>query len=102
MSRIQKERDRLLATTARTVGLTATATTLLTLSVPGTIPLPLYFASLVLLACTGVAQFPLTARVVVDAVDGGVNDVGLAAVLDRHARRGRWIVRLRSCLDEPR
>ena len=61
MSRIQKERDRLLATTARTVGLTATATTLLTLSVPGTIPLPLYFASLVLLACMGVAQFQLTA-----------------------------------------
>ncbi|MEY9951090.1 sensor histidine kinase [Leifsonia sp. EB34] len=61
MSRIQKERDRLLATTARTVGLTATATTLLTLSVPGTIPLPLYFASLVLLACMGVAQFQLVA-----------------------------------------
>ncbi|MGH1523564.1 sensor histidine kinase [Leifsonia sp. L25] len=61
MSRIQKERDRLLATTARTVGLTATATTLLTLSVPGTIPLPLYFASLVLLACMGVAQFQFVA-----------------------------------------
>ncbi|MEY9853756.1 signal transduction histidine kinase [Leifsonia sp. EB41] len=61
MSRIQKERDRLLATTARTVGLTATATTLLTLSVPGTIPLPLYFASLVLLACMAVAQFQFTA-----------------------------------------
>ncbi|MFE4952199.1 sensor histidine kinase [Leifsonia sp. NPDC056665] len=61
MSRIQKERDRLLATTARTVGLTATATTLLTLSVPGTIPLPLYFASLVLLACMAVAQFQLAA-----------------------------------------
>jgi len=61
MSRIQKERDRLLATTARTVGLTATATTLLTLSVPGTIPLPLYFASLVLLACMAVAQFQLVA-----------------------------------------
>jgi len=60
MSRIQKERDRLLATTARTVGLTATATTLLTLSVPGTIPLPLYFASLVLLASTGVAQVQLS------------------------------------------
>lgn len=59
MSRIQKERDRLLATTARTVGLTATATTLLTLSVPGTLPLPLYFASLVLLACMGVSQFQL-------------------------------------------
>lgn len=61
MSRIQKERDRLLATTARTVGLTATATTLLTVSVPGTIPLPLYFASLVLLACMAVAQFQFTA-----------------------------------------
>lgn len=61
MSRIQKERDRLLATTARTVGLTATATTVLTLSVPGTIPLPLYFASLVLLACMGVAQFQFVA-----------------------------------------
>ncbi|WP_348786905.1 ATP-binding protein [Leifsonia sp. NPDC080035] len=61
MSRIQKERDRLLATTARTVGLTATVTALLCLSVPGTLPLPLYFASLVLLVCMGYAQFQLPA-----------------------------------------
>lgn len=82
MSRIQKERDRLLATTARTVGLTATATTLLTLSVPGTIPLPLYFASLVLLACMGVAQFQLAtlARMTVwmcVIVVSGVGIIGL-------------------------
>ena len=61
MSRIQKERDRLLATTARTVGLTASVTALLCLSVPGTLPLPLYFASLVLLVCMGYAQFQLAA-----------------------------------------
>ncbi|WP_158862882.1 sensor histidine kinase [Leifsonia sp. AG29] len=59
MSRIQKERDRLLATTARTVGLTATATAALCLSVPGTIPLPLYLASLVLVVCLGYAQWQL-------------------------------------------
>ncbi len=53
MSRIQKERDRLLSTTARYVGLTATATTLLCLSIPGAMPLPLYLASVVLL--TGLA-----------------------------------------------
>jgi signal transduction histidine kinase len=59
MSRIQKERDRLLAATARTVGLTATATALLCLSVPGSLPLPLYFASLVLILCLGYAQWQL-------------------------------------------
>ncbi|MDN4614492.1 histidine kinase [Leifsonia sp. F6_8S_P_1B] len=57
MSRIQKERDRLLASTARTVGLIATATAFLCLSIPDTLPLPLYLASLVLLACMGVAQY---------------------------------------------
>ena len=46
MSRIHKERDRLLSVTARNVGLTATATALLCLSVPGTLPLPLFLASL--------------------------------------------------------
>ncbi|MFF2052703.1 sensor histidine kinase [Leifsonia sp. NPDC058194] len=60
MSRIQKERDRLLAATARTVGLTASATALVCLSIPGTLPLPLYLASLVLLACLAFAQFQLT------------------------------------------
>src|SRR3954452_5682872 len=61
MSRIQKERDRLLAATARTVGLTATATALVCLSVPGSLPLPLYLASLVLVVCLGYAQWQLTA-----------------------------------------
>jgi signal transduction histidine kinase len=60
MSRIQKERDRLLAATARTVGLTASATTLVCLSIPGTLPLPLYLASLVLLACLAFAQSQLS------------------------------------------
>ena len=59
MSRIQKERDRLLTITARNVGLTATATTLLCLSIPGTLPLPLYLAAIVLLACLAYAQFQL-------------------------------------------
>lgn len=59
MSRIQKERDRLLASTARTVGLTATATAALCLSVPGTLPLPLYLAALVLVACMGYAQWQI-------------------------------------------
>lgn len=61
MSRIHKERDRLLAATARTVGLTASATALVCLSIPGTLPLPLYLASLVLLACLAYAQFQLGA-----------------------------------------
>lgn len=61
MSRIQKERDRLLAATARTVGLTATATALVCLTVPGSLPLPLYLASLVLVVCLGYAQWQLTA-----------------------------------------
>ncbi|MFJ8895871.1 sensor histidine kinase [Leifsonia sp. NPDC102414] len=60
MSRIQKERDRLLTVTARNVGLTATATTLLCLSIPGTLPLPLYLAAVVLLACLAYAQVQLT------------------------------------------
>lgn len=59
MSRIQKERDRLLAATARTVGLTASVTAFVCLSIPGTLPLPLYLASLVLLACLAYAQFQL-------------------------------------------
>ncbi|WP_223694760.1 sensor histidine kinase [Leifsonia poae] len=60
MSRIQKERDRLLSVTARNVGLTATATALFCLSIPGTLPLPLYLASLALLAALAFAQFRLT------------------------------------------
>ncbi|WP_345761616.1 sensor histidine kinase [Diaminobutyricibacter sp. McL0608] len=59
MSRIQKERDRLLSTTARYVGLTATATTLLCLSIPGAMPLPLYLASVVLLAGLAYGQLRL-------------------------------------------
>ena len=59
MSRIQKERDRILSVTARNVGLTATATALLCLSIPGTLPLPLYFASVLLLAALAYAQFQL-------------------------------------------
>ena len=60
MSRIQKERDRLLSVTARNVGLTASATALLCLSIPGTLPLPLYLASIVLLAGLAWGQFQLT------------------------------------------
>lgn len=59
MSRIQKERDRLLSVTARNVGLTATATALFCLSIPGTLPLALYLASVVLLAALAFAQFQL-------------------------------------------
>ncbi len=59
MSRIQKERDRLLSTTARYVGLTATATTLLCLSIPGAMPLPLYLASVVLLSGLAYGQLRL-------------------------------------------
>jgi signal transduction histidine kinase len=59
MSRIQKERDRLLASTARSVGLTATATALVCLSVPGSLPVALYLASLVLVVCLGYAQWQL-------------------------------------------
>ena len=62
MSRIQKERDRLLSATARNVGLTATATALLCLSIPGTLPLPLYLASLVLLAGLGLRPVPARRR----------------------------------------
>lgn len=61
MPRIQKERDRLLAQAARSVGMTATVIALLCLSVPGTLPLPLSLASLVLLVCQGYAQFQLAA-----------------------------------------
>ncbi len=60
MSRIQKERDRLLSTTARYVGLTATSTTLLCLSIPGAMPLPLYLASVVLLVGLAYGQFRLS------------------------------------------
>ncbi|MEO7015414.1 MAG: ATP-binding protein [Leifsonia sp.] len=59
MSRIQKERDRILSVTARNVGLTATATALFCLSIPGTLPLPLYLASVLLLAALAYAQFQL-------------------------------------------
>ncbi|MDN4598527.1 sensor histidine kinase [Leifsonia virtsii] len=59
MSRIQKERDRLLASTARSVGLTATATALICLSVPGSLPIALYLASVVLLVCLAYAQWQL-------------------------------------------
>ncbi len=62
MSRIQKERDRLLSMTARNVGLTSTATALLCLSIPGAMPLPLYLASLVLLAGLAYAQFRIDSR----------------------------------------
>src|SRR3954453_18616827 len=77
MSRIQKDRDRLLAATAPTVGLTATGTprgvaprparrpatpaALVCRTVPGSLPLPLYLASLVLVVCLGYAQWQLTA-----------------------------------------
>jgi signal transduction histidine kinase len=62
MSRIQKERDRLLSVTARNVGLTATATALFCVSIPGTLPLPLYLASVVLLAGLAYAQLQLTSQ----------------------------------------
>lgn len=63
MSRIQKERDRLLASTARSVGLTATATALICLSVPGSLPIALYLASLVLIVCLAYAQWQLASLV---------------------------------------
>ncbi len=81
MSRIQKERDRLLAATARTVGLTGTATALLCLSVPGTLPLPLYLASLVLLACLGAAQFQLASLLRLDLWLGVILVAGCALIL---------------------
>lgn len=81
MSRIQKERDRLLAATARTVGLTGTATALLCLSVPGTLPLPLYLASLVLLACLGAAQFQLASLLRLDLWIGVILVAGCALIL---------------------
>lgn len=59
MTRILKERDRLLGITARGVGLTATVTALLCFSVPGALPLPLYLASIPVLAVIGFAQFRL-------------------------------------------
>jgi signal transduction histidine kinase len=57
--RILKERDRLLGLTARGVGLTATVTVFLCLSVPGALPWPLYGASIPLLMALGFAQYRL-------------------------------------------
>ncbi|MDQ1587968.1 MAG: hypothetical protein QOJ77_1133 [Microbacteriaceae bacterium] len=59
MTRILKERDRLLGSTARDVGLTATATALLCLSTPGALPMGLYLALLPIIAAIGFAQFRL-------------------------------------------
>ena len=59
MTRIHKERDRLLGITARGVGITATVTAFLCLSVPGALPWPLYFASIPVLAVIGLAQYRL-------------------------------------------
>jgi signal transduction histidine kinase len=59
MTRILKERDRLLGSTARDVGLTATATALLCLSTPGALPMGLYLTLLPIIAAICFAQFRL-------------------------------------------
>ncbi|MDQ1584171.1 MAG: hypothetical protein QOF36_2225 [Microbacteriaceae bacterium] len=59
MTRILKERDRLLGSTARDVGLTATATALLCLSTPGALPMGLYLVFLPIIAAIFFAQFRL-------------------------------------------
>jgi signal transduction histidine kinase len=57
--RILKERDRLLGITARGVGLAATVTVFLCLSIPGALPWPLYVAAIPLLMALGFAQYRL-------------------------------------------
>jgi signal transduction histidine kinase len=59
MTRILKERDRLLGSTARDVGLTATATALLCLSTPRALPMGLYLAFLPIVVAICFAQFRL-------------------------------------------
>lgn len=59
MTRILKERDRLLGISARGVGMGATATTILCLSVPGTVPVPVYLIALAGLLLLGFCQYRL-------------------------------------------
>lgn len=62
MPRILKERDRLLAQTARNVGLLAVASAILCLSLPGSMPLPLYALCVLCLLIMGVEFWLLTSR----------------------------------------
>lgn len=82
--RILKERDRLLGITARGVGLAATVTVFLCLTVPGALPWPLYFASIPLLMALGYAQYrlglPDPLRWIVAIVAIGIVLIGLNAL----------------------
>lgn len=62
MPRILKERDRLLAQTARNVGLLAVASAILCLSLPGSLPLPLYALCILCLLGIGVELWLLPSR----------------------------------------
>jgi signal transduction histidine kinase len=62
LPRILKERDRLLAQTARNVGLLAVASAILCLSLPGSMPLPLYALCVLCLLAMGVEYWLLTSR----------------------------------------
>lgn len=57
MSRILKERDRFLAIIARSVGLMASLAALLCLSLPGSMPLPLYAVAVALIVAMAAAQW---------------------------------------------
>ena len=81
MSRIHKERDRLLSVTARNVGLLSTATALLCLTVPGTLPVPLYLASVLLLAIMALAQFQLASLLHLTAWIVAIGVSGTAVIL---------------------
>ena len=81
MPRILKERDRLLAQTARNVGLLGVASAILCLSLPGSMPLPLYALCIACLLGIGVALWLLPARgpVAQSLVVGGLAVVVLLA-----------------------
>ncbi len=81
MARIQRERDRLLSVTARNVGLAATATSVLCVSIPGTLPLPLFFASLVLLGIMALAQSQLTSLLHLNSWMVVIGVAGTASIL---------------------
>jgi signal transduction histidine kinase len=59
MDQIVKERDRLLQRVARVYGLSFTVIAFLCVSVPGSLPLPIYLSSIPLLAILGVALYRL-------------------------------------------
>jgi signal transduction histidine kinase len=62
LPRILKERDRLLAQTARNVGMLAAGFAILCLSLPGSMPLPLYAFCVACLLGIGVAMWLLPSR----------------------------------------